>query len=90
MKRKIRFGVIGCGLMGREFASATARWSHLLEDVATPEIVGVCDFNVSAMEWFKHNFPSVKYMVSDYHELLDKDDIDAIYCALPHNLHGEV
>lgn len=90
MKRKIRFGVIGCGLMGKEFASAAARWSHLLEDVATPEIVGVCDFNVSAMEWFKHNFPSVKYMVSDYHELLDKDDIDAIYCALPHNLHGEV
>jgi len=90
MKRKIRFGVIGCGLMGREFASATARWSHILEDVATPEIVGVCDFNASAMEWFKLNFPSVKYTVSDYHELLDKDDIDAIYCALPHNLHGEV
>ncbi len=24
-----RFGVIGCGLMGREFASAAARWLHL-------------------------------------------------------------
>jgi hypothetical protein len=26
----IRFGVIGCGLMAREFASATQRWGHLL------------------------------------------------------------
>ena len=25
----IRFGVIGCGLMGREFASAAGRWCHL-------------------------------------------------------------
>ncbi len=25
-KREIRFGIIGLGLMGREFASAIARW----------------------------------------------------------------
>ncbi len=90
MERKIRFGIIGCGLMGREFASAAARWCHLTEDVAVPEIVGVCDFNASAMTWFGDHFPTVKYMVSDYRELLEKEDIDAIYCALPHNLHGEV
>ena len=30
MTRIIRFGVIGCGLMGREFASAAARWLLLL------------------------------------------------------------
>ena len=27
--KKIRFGIIGCGLMGREFASTVARWCHL-------------------------------------------------------------
>ena len=90
MEKKVRFGIIGCGLMGREFASAAARWCHITEDVAVPEIVGVCDFNASAMKWFGDHFSTVKYMVSDYHELLDKEDIDAIYCALPHNLHGEV
>jgi len=41
--RKIRFGLIGCGLMGREFASALARWAHLLEMEARPEIVAICD-----------------------------------------------
>jgi prephenate dehydrogenase len=35
--RKIRFGLIGCGLMGREFASAAARWCHLLDMPARPD-----------------------------------------------------
>ena len=29
MTRVVKFGVIGCGLMGREFASTAARWLHL-------------------------------------------------------------
>ena len=29
--RTIRFGIIGCGMMGREFASVAARWFHLPE-----------------------------------------------------------
>ena len=33
MSKTIRFGIIGCGLMGREFASAAARWCHLTEDI---------------------------------------------------------
>jgi len=27
--RTVKFGIIGCGLMGREFASAVANWYHL-------------------------------------------------------------
>ncbi|MBE7019604.1 MAG: Gfo/Idh/MocA family oxidoreductase [Ruminococcaceae bacterium] len=88
--KKIRFGIIGCGLMGKEFASAAARWCHLTEDVPAPEIVGVCDFSDAAIKWFTDNFDSIKYVTSDYKELLNKEDIDAIYCALPHNLHGQV
>ena len=90
MSQKIRFGIIGCGLMGKEFASAAARWCHLSEDIARPEIIGVCDMNPSASKWFTDNFDTVKYSVTDYRELLNKEDIDAIYCALPHNLHGKV
>ena len=33
------------GLMGREFASAAARWCHLTEMDVRPEIVAVCDAN---------------------------------------------
>ena len=90
MTQTIRFGIIGCGLMGREFASAAARWCHLTEEIARPEIVGVCDTNEQARGWFVRNFSSVKYSVDDYHELLARPDIDAIYCALPHVLHEKV
>lgn len=90
MSKKIyRVGIIGGGLMGREFASAAARWCHILDDVGTPVVVGICDPVPAARDWFAQ-FPSVKYFVSDYHELLNKDDIDVIYCAIPHNMHEQV
>ena len=30
-------------------------------------------------EWFKKNFPDIKYVTADYKDLLAADDIDAIY-----------
>ncbi len=90
MKKTIRFGIIGCGLMGKEFASAAARWCHLNADITRPEIVGVCDTNPDARNWFVTNFDTVVCETDDYHTLLARDDIDAIYCALPHVLHKQV
>ena len=43
--KTVKFGIIGAGLMGREFASACARWCHLTEINAKPELVAVCDKN---------------------------------------------
>ena len=53
-------------------------------------IVGVSDVNEAARAWFTDNFESVKYSTSDYRELLAKEDIDAVYCAVPHNLHEQI
>ena len=89
-KKKVRFAIIGCGLMGREFASAAARWCHMTADIPQPEIVGVSDINPAARQWFCDNFDTVKYSTADYTELLAKDDIDAVYCAVPHNLHEKI
>lgn len=93
MKGKtIRFGIIGLGLMGKEFASAVARWCHLLDNnLPKPVITGVCDTNnETAHAWFLKNFDNISVSCSDYHELLASDNIDAIYCAIPHNLHQQV
>ena len=90
MKRKIRFGIIGCGLMGREFASAASRWCHLDGEISIPEIVGICDLNPTMHTWFNDNFPTIRYCTTDYKELLSANDIDAIYCAIPHNLQAQV
>ena len=87
-KKTVRFAIIGCGLMGREFACAAARWCQLSDrSIPRPEIVGVCDLSEDARAYFTDNFDSIKYSTADYHELLEKDDIDAVYCAVPHNLH---
>jgi predicted dehydrogenase len=88
--REIRFGIIGCGLMGREFASAIARWCHLLDVGFKPVLAGICDTNPALFGWYQQNFPSIKISTGDYGDLLKSPEIDAIYCALPHNLHQKV
>ena len=40
---KIRFGTIGCGRMGREFASTVARWCHFTDMDLQPEITAICN-----------------------------------------------
>lgn len=86
----IKFGIIGCGLMGREFASAAARWCHLNGDLRSPEIIAVCDFVPANMAWFEKSLPSLKYRFTDWRELLKVDEIEAVYCAVPHSLHEEL
>ena len=88
-KREIHFGIIGCGLMGREFASAAARWFHLLDQDVVPRIVGVCDTNPNMLAWFTNNIDTIKIATQDYHELLSSPLVEAIYCAVPHNLHEQ-
>jgi len=90
-KRILNFGIIGCGLMGREFASAVARWCHLLDQDVTPRIIGVCDANPAMLQWFEDALGSTLQIVTqDYHDLLNAPNIEAIYCAIPHNLHERV
>ena len=55
--KTMKFGIIGCGLMGREFASATLRWAHLQEEITKPEIIGVCDMNPASFSWFDKALP---------------------------------
>ncbi len=88
--RTFKFGIIGCGLMGREFASAAARWCHLLEINARPEIVAVCNRSPGPFNWFRQHVPSVRQFAHDYHELLANPDVEVVYMALPHHLHQEV
>ncbi len=89
MAETIRFGLIGGGLMGREFASAAARWLHLAEADARPEIVAVCDTNPEILAWYERLAPAPR-AYADYRELLADDDVEAVYVAVPHSLHEEI
>ena len=89
--KKINIGIIGLGLMGKEFASATARWCHFTDDISKPIIKGICDKNLEAtIPWFQKNFSDIEIVTNDYKELISSDKIDAVYCAIPHSLHEQV
>src|SRR5690625_7753959 len=86
-RRQIRFGIIGCGLMGREFASAAARWCHLEGLDFEPVIIAACDVNEQATEWFSRQVSTLRYNTSDYQKLLNDPEVEAYYSAARHYLH---
>ncbi len=88
--RTLGFGIIGAGLMGREFASAIARWCHLLDVDFRPELRAVCDKNPTILAWYRDRFPGISLLTEDYRQLLVHPGVEAIYCAVPHHLHEEL
>jgi predicted dehydrogenase len=89
--RTVRFGIIGGGMMGREFASAAARWLHLPEMTVRPEIVALCNRTLQTprVDWFRQNVPTLRQVTSDHRELLHNPEVEAVYIAVPHHLHEE-
>lgn len=88
-KPVVRVGVIGGGLMGREVASALARWFVLENHPVRAELVAVCDIQPKLLEWFKQ-VDSVKQLTTNHRELLANPDVDVVYVAVPHQLHESV
>lgn len=87
--KKIGIGIIGGGLMGREMASAFARWCALMDVEVQPELVAVADLVEDVRNWFKR-IPSCAQITGDYHELLANPAVDVVYVAVPHNLHETI
>lgn len=89
-RRQLRFGIIGSGLMGKELASAMARWCHLTDTEVEPVVVGLCGRNPAHFNWFTRNIQTLTMTSTDYRQLLGSPEIDAIYCAVPHHLHQQL
>lgn len=78
----LRFGIIGCGVIGPVHA-------HALSQIPQARLVGVCDIIPERSERIRHEF-GADVIVTDYRELLDRPDIDAICICTPHYLHAEM
>ncbi len=85
----VRVGIIGGGLMGREAASALARWFALLDFPVRAELTAVCELDRARLDWFSQ-VPTVKLLTADSREFLGRDDIDVVYVAVPHHLHEQM
>ncbi|HYD83208.1 MAG TPA: Gfo/Idh/MocA family oxidoreductase, partial [Opitutus sp.] len=84
--KTLRLGIIGGGLMGKETASAVARWCNLDDVGVHAELTAVCDLQPAVLDWFRR-IPSVKLFTSDAAQLLASKEVDAVYVAVPHHLH---
>src|SRR5688500_11616167 len=81
----IRFGIIGGGLMGKEFASAAGRWCHLVDPPGRPEILAVASARETSLGWFNNNVPTVRVATTDYRQVLENREVEAVYIAVPHH-----
>lgn len=86
---RVRVGIIGGGLMGREAASAFGRWFVLENFPVQAELTAVCDLQPALLQWFRQ-VPSVRLLTQNHHELLSSPDVDVVYVAVPHHLHESI
>lgn len=78
----IRLGVIGCGDIAKDMLLVF----RITRGVS---VVSLCDINEERLAKAGKRFKKAE-LFSDYNELIEKSDCDAVYIALPHFLHYPV
>ncbi len=82
--KQVRLGIIGCGIAAREL-----HWPALKEMKDRFEITLVCNHTKSKAQSFSEMIGGTPY-VTDYHEILINDDVDAVSIILPFELNLQV
>lgn len=90
MSKTINVGIIGGGLMGREMASAFARWFALKDIPFCPVLAAVADVAPPVLDWFRTLPHPPRLLTTDYAQLLADPEIDVVYVAVPHHLHERI
>lgn len=85
MTTPLRYGIIGSGMMGCE---------HIRNIAAIPgaEVTAIADPNERSQVWAQKACPDSwsPYIVSDYRDLLARDQVDAVVIATPNHTHGDI
>lgn len=77
----MNFGIIGFGKIARKFTSS-------ITFTTTGKVVAIGSKSLKESDPYLQSNPNVK-VYQDYDALLDDKNIDAIYIALPHQMHKE-
>ncbi|WKN45153.1 Gfo/Idh/MocA family protein [Tunicatimonas pelagia] len=78
--RKIRFGVVGCGHIGR-------RHIAVIEAESQAEMVAICDVDQQVLQKLSADYPQV-ISYTNYERMLAEAAIDIICICTPHGLHS--
>lgn len=77
----IHWGIIGAGKIAKRFAASLAYETDA-------ELYAISGRNMEKMKTFQNEHPCRK-IYTDFDQLLKDEQIDAVYIALPHNMHEE-
>ena len=80
MLNKIKFGIIGCGNIGKRHAE------HICNQA---ELVSACDNNANTLNEFSKKFPNVRLFNSVDEMLLNDKESEVISVCTPNGLHAE-
>ena len=79
---KIKVGVIGCGSIGVYHIAG-------YQKTGKAEVKAICDIKKDVLDAAKSKY-GIKKAFTDYRDLLDMDDLDAVSVCLPNYLHHPV
>ncbi|MFC4353800.1 Gfo/Idh/MocA family protein [Chryseomicrobium palamuruense] len=81
MTNLLKIGIVGTGVMAERMMNSFANHPRL-------QINGICDVNEERVKELATKFDTVAY--TNYQDLLDKQDLDIVYVAVPPKWHHEV
>lgn len=79
--RRIKVGYIGCG--GHSYRNVLPTFQY-----APIDLVAMCDLDIAKARAFAQQFGAERAYV-DYHEMLEKEDLDAVFIVTNYDDNGE-
>ena len=79
--KTVRWGILACGKIAKKFAAD-------LKLVGDGELVAIASRDIERAKQFAQEYPA-KHIFGTYEELVNCDEVDAIYVASPHSHHHE-
>lgn len=89
MAKPLNIGMIGYGFMGRAHSNAYNRVSNFFDLEYHPVLKAACARNEDSVRAFADQW-GYESVETDWHKLLERDDIDAVDICVPNNLHREI
>ena len=80
---RIRIGLIGAGIIGHYDVDTALK-------VVGVELGAVCDLYTGRIDYAKEKWGKDMYTTRDYREVLERDDIDAVFICTPDHWHQRI
>jgi len=89
MTKKLNIGLIGYGFMGRTHSNAYHKVKHFFDIPYDPVLQVVCGLVEEEAKAFAEKWEYKSY-VTDWHKVIEDENIDVVEICVPNNLHAEI